>query len=139
MLIDERDLPFIANRAHTEFTYLGDTSENAHLGIRGMDYVPHDDILPYVSQDNAPIQHILFERLLMPASRSNSDHTHFVAQPTLIEFQEKNHPWLELSDVYKETTEDIRVTVIPFYMGYKRPNHDNQSANIHWVSTMYFF
>lgn len=32
-------------------------------------------------------------------------------------WQEKNHPWLELSDVHRETTDNIRVTVIPFYMG----------------------
>lgn len=41
----------------------------------------------------------------------------FVARETLRAWQEKNHPWLELSDVHRETTESIRVTVIPFYMG----------------------
>lgn len=44
--------------------------------------------------------------------------------------QEKNHPWLELSDVHKETTENVRVTVIPFYMGYR----ENQNNNVYWVS-----
>jgi len=29
----------------------------------------------------------------------------------------KNHKWLELSEVVRETTDDIRVTAIPFYMG----------------------
>lgn len=41
----------------------------------------------------------------------------FSPRETLRAWQEKNHPWLELSDVHKETTENIRVTVIPFYMG----------------------
>ena len=41
----------------------------------------------------------------------------FVAQDTLRLWHEKNHRWLELSDVHRETTEDIRVTAIPFYMG----------------------
>lgn len=41
----------------------------------------------------------------------------FTARDTLKAWQEKNHPWLELSDVHRETTENIRVTVIPFYMG----------------------
>ena len=45
--------------------------------------------------------------------------TSFSFQDTLRAWQEKNHPWLELSDVHKETTENIRVTVIPFYMGYR--------------------
>lgn len=40
-----------------------------------------------------------------------------MARETLRAWQEKNHPWLELSDVHRETTENIRVTVIPFYMG----------------------
>ena len=31
--------------------------------------------------------------------------------------------------MHKETTEDIRVTVIPFYMGYR----DNQANNVYWV------
>ncbi|MEQ2209157.1 hypothetical protein XENOCAPTIV_025729 [Xenoophorus captivus] len=41
----------------------------------------------------------------------------FTSRDTLKAWQEKNHPWLELSDVHRETTENIRVTVIPFYMG----------------------
>ena len=56
--------------------------------------------------------------------------TPFAAQETLRAWQEKNHPWLELSDVHKETTENIRVTVIPFYMGYR----ENQNTNVYWVS-----
>ena len=54
--------------------------------------------------------------------------TQFAAQETLRAWQEKNHPWLELSDVHKETTENIRVTVIPFYMGYR----ENQNTNVYW-------
>lgn len=42
-----------------------------------------------------------------------------MARDTLRAWQEKNHPWLELSDVHKETTEKVRVTVIPFYMGFR--------------------
>lgn len=41
----------------------------------------------------------------------------FMARETLKAWQERNHPWLQLSDVHRETTENIRVTVIPFYMG----------------------
>ncbi|KAG2459171.1 PDIP2 protein, partial [Polypterus senegalus] len=75
----------------------------------GLDYVSHEDILPYNSTDQIPIQHELFERFLM--------YDHSKARDTLRAWQEKNHPWLELSDVHRETTESIRVTVIPFYMG----------------------
>ena len=61
----------------------------------------------------------------------------------------QNHPWLELSDVHKETTEDIRVTVIPFYMGFRQGyvailpslktnvansdvSRENQQNNVFW-------
>ena len=54
----------------------------------------------------------------------------FVAQSTLTAFQKKNHPWLELSDVHIETTENIRVTAIAFYMGYNEQQHTNR----YWVS-----
>jgi len=53
----------------------------------------------------------------------------FVSHDTLKAWQDKNHPWLELSDVHKETTENVRVTVIPFYMGHR----ENQSSSVYWV------
>ena len=55
----------------------------------------------------------------------------FEAQSTLKHWQEKNHPWLELSDIYKETSDKIRVTVIPFYMGVR------ESQGTHWVRTTF--
>ena len=55
-------------------------------------------------------------------------------QETLRAWQEKNHPWLELSDVHKQTTENIRVTVIPFYMGYRENQGNPEPRNVYWVS-----
>ena len=40
-----------------------------------------------------------------------------VGQESLGSWFEKEHPWLQLSDVHRETTQGIRVTIIPFYMG----------------------
>lgn len=164
------------------------------VSFSGLDYVSHEDILPYSSTDQVPIQHELFERFLMYDQTKGNTwlwreifkarylrysvtsiqnpslciqckkswpglgfvtvkpplnnfcnyvkgvalrgkhsgyvmpvviNSHlslptvppFVARDTLCAWQEKNHPWLELSDVHRETTENIRVTVIPFYMG----------------------
>lgn len=53
----------------------------------------------------------------------------FGAQETLRAWQKKNHPWLELSDVHKETTENVRITVIPFYMGCR----ETQNPTVYWV------
>lgn len=54
----------------------------------------------------------------------------FMAQETLRAWQKKNHPWLELSDVHRESTEGVRVTVIPFYMGCR----ESQTTAVYWVS-----
>ena len=56
----------------------------------------------------------------------------FAPRETLLAWQEKNHPWLELSDVHRETTENVRVTVIPFYMGCRLSQN-----NVYWVCFQY--
>ena len=73
--------------------------------------------MPYTTSETNPLQHELFDKFLMYQEGKEPP---FVAQDTLRAWQEKNHPWLELSDVHKETTENIRVTVIPFYMGFRQ-------------------
>ena len=133
MLIDQRDCSHISDRVHSKITHFGDKS--GLVNLPDMDYVAHEDIIPYVSQDSAPIQHELFGTFFTSSSRRGADDTNFEAQPALSDFQEKDHQWLELSDVYKETTEGIRVTVIPFCMGSKGRNHDYQGTKSYWVST----
>ena len=51
-----------------------------------------------------------------------------IVKDTLRAWQERNKTWLELSDVHRETTEDIRVTVIPFYMG----SREMQGTSVYW-------
>lgn len=55
-----------------------------------------------------------------------------MAQETLRAWQKKNHPWLELSDVHRESTEGVRVTVIPFYMGCR----ESQTTAVYWVNIL---
>ncbi|XP_043942227.1 polymerase delta-interacting protein 2-like isoform X2 [Protopterus annectens] len=114
VLVDTRDCPHI--RAQTEaVTFLASHDDSRALyAIPGLDYVSHDDILPYSSTDAAPIQHELFDRFFVYDTEKGSQ---LLARDTLRAWQEKNHPWLELSDVHRETTEGVRVTAIPFYMG----------------------
>uniref|UniRef100_A0AAG5D162 ApaG domain-containing protein n=1 Tax=Anopheles atroparvus TaxID=41427 RepID=A0AAG5D162_ANOAO len=125
VLIDQRDCPYI--RAQTEaVTFLGNQESSRSLyAIPGLDYVAHEDILPYSSGEQHPLQHELFDKFL--AHQPEKDPP-FVAQETLKAWQKKNHPWLELSDVHKETTEGIRVTVIPFYMGCR----ETPAASVYW-------
>ncbi|XP_072515414.1 polymerase delta-interacting protein 2-like isoform X1 [Salminus brasiliensis] len=127
VLIDTRDCPHISQRSQTEaVTFLANHDDSRALyAIPGLDYVSHEDILPYNSTDQVPIQHELFERFLM---FNPSKVPPFVPRDTLRAWQEKNHPWLELSDVHRETTENIRVTVIPFYMGMR----EAQNSHVYW-------
>lgn len=125
VLIDSRDCPHI--RAQTEaVTFLGNQEGSRSLyAIPGLDYVAHHDIWPYSSTEKQPVQHELFDKFLTYHPTKDPP---FVAQDTLKAWQKKNHPWLELSDVHKETTENVRITVIPFYMG----SRDNQSSIVYW-------
>lgn len=81
--------------------------------------------MPYTSADKAPVQHELFDKFLAHAGDKDPP---FIAQETLKAWQNKNHPWLELSDVHKETTENVRVTVIPFYMGCR----ESHASSVYW-------
>ncbi|KAJ7996870.1 hypothetical protein DPEC_G00223000 [Dallia pectoralis] len=127
VLIDTRDCPHISQRSQTEaVTFLANHDDSRALyAIPGLDYVSHEDILPYNSTEQVPIQHELFERFLQFNAFKVPP---FIPRDTLQAWQEKNHPWLELSDVHRETTEDIRVTVIPFYMGMR----EAQNSNVYW-------
>ncbi|RZF41202.1 hypothetical protein LSTR_LSTR011583 [Laodelphax striatellus] len=125
VLIDSRDCPHI--RAQTEaVTFLGNQESSRSLyAIPGLDYVAHEDILPYTTTEKQPLQHELFDKFLV---YTNDKDPPFAAQETLRAWQKKNHPWLELSDVHKETTENVRITVIPFYMGCR----DSQTSSVYW-------
>ena len=59
---------FILKRAQTEaVTFLGQQENSKSLyAIPGLDYVAHEDILPYRTTEPQPINHELFEKFLMP-------------------------------------------------------------------------
>lgn len=118
VLIDARDCPHVSNRTQTEaVTFLGhpDNSKSVY-SIKGLDYVAHEDILPYTSHEKQPISHELHKKLFK--YNPDSDGPSKYVPSDLLDSWRSKHPWLELSRVYKETTENIRVTVIPFYLGH---------------------
>lgn len=106
-------------RAQTEaVTFLSSKDSNRNLyAIPGLDYVSHEDIIPYSvwNRDRKPLRHELFDKFLVHTGKNDVS---FKASETLYAWQEKNHPWLELTEVHRETTENIRVTVIPFYVSF---------------------
>lgn len=128
VLIDARDCPHVSARTQTEaVTFLGhpDNSKSVY-SIKGLDYVAHEDILPYTSFEEKPIQHDLHGKLFKFDADSTSPCKFGPSE--LLESWRNKHPWLELSRVYRETTENIRVTVIPFYLGHTTI----EETSFHW-------
>lgn len=113
VLVDTRDN--LHNLAICDVPYLKNPGKaNFPLDlIPGMDYVSHNDIIPYTSVELTPIYHDLFEKFLV------KDKNLLVGSKTLHKWQEFNHMWLEMGNVYIETTDSIRVTAIPFFLGVK--------------------
>lgn len=127
VLIDTRDCPFVSNRTQTEaVTFLGhpDNSKSVY-SIKGLDYVAHEDILPYTSYEETPIRHELHKKLFRYDPEAVG--SRYLPSDLLDSWRSK-HPWLELSRVYKETTENVRVTVIPFYLGHTTI----EDTSFHW-------
>lgn len=114
VLIDSRDIPYTCIQTES-VTFLGAQGKGLY-SIPGLDYVSHADVLPYSSNEKSPIIHELFDRFL---SYDVNRRPPYVGRSDLLSFQKTNHSWLLISDIHRETTEDIRVTVIPFYMGFR--------------------
>ena len=57
----------------------------------------------------------------------------YIAHENLGVWREQNHRWLELTDVHRQTTNGIRVTVLPFYIGTKEMEH----CNVYWWRCVY--
>ena len=113
VLVDARDNA--NNLAICDLPYLKNPGrENYPLDIiPGMDYVSHNDIIPYTSVEQTPVYHDLFDKFI---ARNKSQ---LLGTKTLSKWQELNHLWLELNNVYVETTDNIKVTAIPFFLGVK--------------------
>lgn len=122
VLMDSRDWPHIRAQSET-YTILGTENSRPLFTIPGLDHVSHEDILPYTSADQKPIEHSLVEEFF---TRTQGNALPFVPSEKLQQWRGKNHSLLQLSDVVKETTENIRVTVIPFFIGSKQTQQTSQ-------------
>ncbi|XP_046669554.1 polymerase delta-interacting protein 2-like [Homalodisca vitripennis] len=118
VLIDCRDRPYI--RAQTEaVTFMGCASSSYRLlqSVPGLDYTAHRDILPYTATEKLPLKHEMFDSFFL--YKPNKD-PNIEAKDSLKVWKNNNVSWLRISDVHKETTEEVRITAIPFFMGCRR-------------------
>lgn len=99
-------------------TFLSNKESNGNLyAIPNLDYVAHEDILPYSlsTREKKPLKHELFDKFLIYTGEKDVS---FKPSGTLYAWVNRNHKWLEVTEVHRETTENIRVTVIPFYVSF---------------------
>ena len=120
----------------------------------GLDYVSHDDVLPYTSTSVEAFHHELFPQFFVPTGDSEGQRGRgggreggwgsgtfhcspwvgiclgpvYIPRDILGLWREKNHDWLELGEVHRETTLGVRVTVMPFFMGHK----ENIGCRMFW-------
>ncbi|XP_019848719.1 PREDICTED: polymerase delta-interacting protein 2-like isoform X1 [Amphimedon queenslandica] len=114
VLIDQRD---ISQRTSRNAVTLSSVSNKKKLYcIPGLDYVNHEDILPYTPSPNALVQHKLFQTFFSPSTDGNSP---IITKDFLSSWHQKHICWLERIEIHRETTFNIRITVMPFYMGAK--------------------
>uniref|UniRef100_A0AC34Q1M9 ApaG domain-containing protein n=1 Tax=Panagrolaimus sp. JU765 TaxID=591449 RepID=A0AC34Q1M9_9BILA len=88
--------------------------------IHGMDCVPHNEILPFTTVNKNPINHDLFPRLFEFSSEPSieADVNFNIRRDLVPHFGLTNQrSWLAPQAVYKESTENIQVTVIPYFLG----------------------
>lgn len=86
----------------------------------------HEDVLPYTSSGLESFTHELFSQFFVPSGEKEGPL--FIPRELLTVWREKNHHWLSLSEVHRETTNGVRVTVMPFYMG----RRDEGQGSIYW-------
>ncbi|XP_065831189.1 polymerase delta-interacting protein 2-like isoform X2 [Oscarella lobularis] len=126
-LIDVRDFPHI--RVNPEaVTFLASQRESTLYSLPGLDYVGHEDVVPYCPSEKESLHHDLFDKFLEPNPNKSAD-VPFVARESLLSWQSKNHQWLQLTDVHRQITSGIRVTVTAFYMGCRQ---SQQGHSTYW-------
>ncbi|VDM21368.1 unnamed protein product [Hydatigera taeniaeformis] len=95
-----------------------------------MDYAFHDDIIPYTSKNALPLRNEYFEEFLR---FDPSREPHFCPTERLQGWLEARQSSLEMKTVHRETTEGVRVTVVPFLMG-QRKFRVSRCRRMRWYS-----
>ena len=97
--------------------------------VEGIDYVSHDDVIPYENMDPDPFSHFLFNSLL---SVTNSGYS---AKDLLHAWKRRNERWLKNSSVHRQLTHGVRITVTPYYIGYEN-SYRGQKGFHYWRYTI---
>ncbi|KAA0186899.1 polymerase delta-interacting protein 2 [Fasciolopsis buskii] len=116
VLTDQRDIDLCNSALKSGITFLPDDKRvfNTIYIVSGMDYVFHEDIIPYSSSDAVPIQNEYSQEFFTSVPEREPS---FIPTDNLRRWIEARKQSLEVTSVHRETTDGIRTTTVPFFMG----------------------
>ncbi|KAM7536137.1 hypothetical protein Aperf_G00000090613 [Anoplocephala perfoliata] len=121
LLLDVEDI-LKCNYLYSGISWIPDPNlrSGGILNERGVDYAFHDDLIPYASSSMVPIKSpLLTEFFLFIPDRE----PRFVPTVEMQTFFRLFRSALEMRTVYRQTTNGVRVTVVPFYLGLMGAEH----------------
>ncbi|CAH8450276.1 unnamed protein product [Dicrocoelium dendriticum] len=134
VLTDQRDTDLCVPVLKPGVTFLPDDKRifNTIYIVSGMDYVFHDDVIPYTSADPTPIKNEYLQEFMVSACDREPS---LVPTDQLRRWIEARKQSLEVTCVHREETEGIRTTAVPFFMGRRlasslRPIYSTHLLNI---------
>ncbi|XP_018648034.1 hypothetical protein Smp_024500.1 [Schistosoma mansoni] len=137
VLTDQSDTEICNSALKPGITFLPDDKRafNSIYIVSEMDYVFHDDIIPYVPQDASPIKNQYFSEFLLSAPDKDPP---FIPTDHLKRWIEARKQSLEVTSIHREVTEGIQTTVLPFYMG-RRVTEDKKENDVRYYHSHIHF
>jgi len=128
-LIDLRDRPYIKvqNDVVCPASAFRVRGRDVNYHLPGLDYVSHQEIIPFASSDW--FQHELLSKLFTDTHTDSVPPASLIASESLRQVEKENHEWMDSTEIHSETTEGIRVTIIPFFAG---PQGCQQNETFWW-------
>ena len=133
VLVDARDSSSMDCHSSKAVTMLFNSSSRSDAkpllhAIGDIDYVSHEDIIPYTSCEEVPVHHNFFDKFFVCHSKKRV----FQTTEAFNNWQKEHQICLELINVYRETTDHIRVTAMPFFLGADKPHSRVRPPEFWW-------
>jgi len=134
VLVDHRDANALKSVYQDEIAARKDDPFSALFSaLKGFAYVAHEDVLPYTPTEMVAVEHEHFGRFL---SSTPGKGTNFAEKPALLSWRTKFQEALRMSEVRRETCEKIRLTVMPFFLGYSVSTSSTKRRTYCWTYTV---
>ncbi|XP_054290108.1 polymerase delta-interacting protein 2-like [Macrosteles quadrilineatus] len=116
-LIDMRDRPFcrIVNEMAIP-KHAASKNDKRLMSCPGLDHLSHDDIIPYKATEQVPFRHEMLGEFF---DYTPANEICFEPKDVLKSSLGVNAAFNMKIDVYKRTNDNVKITVIPTYLGYR--------------------